>query len=177
MVHSAFLSILWGMLIVAVDIRPSDGPLGGSDLLLPDVAGYVLIITALRRLSREGADFARAIPYASVDAVLSIPTTIGLDPGFVFTLSQIALDTITVWYLGAGIMRMAAERGNGDLVSVAENRRKLYCLAAFGSLTLSALRLVSADLAALLVIPVVVLGVTSALLFVLLVRRASLEIG
>ena len=177
MVRSAFLSILWGMLIVAVDIRPSDGPLGGFDLLIPDTVGYVLIITALRRLSREGADFARAIPYASVEAVLSIPTTLGLDPGYVFSVSLIALDTITVWYLGTGIMRMAAERGNGDLASVAENRRKLYCLAALGSLTLSSLGLVSTNLAALLVLPVVALTLTSVLLVVLLIRRTSLEIS
>lgn len=170
--RGAFLLILWGMIIVAVDIKFDE-----LDLLLPDLLGYVMIITALRRLSPEGTDFARAIPYASVAAALSIPTMFAFDPGYVFSLFSIVLDTITVWYLGAGIMRMAAERGNGDLVNVAENRRKLYCVAAFASLTVSSLRLVSADLAVLLVIPVAALALTSGLLVVLLVRRASLEIS
>jgi hypothetical protein len=170
--RAAFMQLFWGLLIIAVDVK-----FEGFDAILPDPIGYVFMISALRYLSRIGSDFSKAMPYAVLAGIVSIPLTFSFDPHFVLTLLSVVLDAVTIWYICSGIIQVAMERGNSDLVVVAETRRKWYATAALASLTVASLNVVFPELAVLLLLPVALIVFAGGVLVMLLLRRAAIEIS
>jgi len=166
------MQIFCGLLIIFLDIK-----LGAVDAILPDPVGYVFVVTALRYLSRIGADFAKALPYAVLAGLVSIPLTVSFDPHSVLSLLNAVLEAITVWFICSGIIQLAMERGNMALVNAAETSRKLYAAAALAGLTVATLGVVSPPLAVVLLFPAVVIAFAGGILVLLLLRRAAIEMG
>jgi hypothetical protein len=94
-----------------------------NDLLVPDVAGYLLILIALRSLARREASFALARWPAVVAAVAWIGARFTRAPWPSF--AQAFFEIVLIWLLCTGVMRLA----EGSLFRAAGNARGLTILA------------------------------------------------
>ena len=166
------MMIFWGLVVVAVDIN-----VGGGDLLLPDIAGYILIMMATTVLSTASVRFATARIFALAAAGAWFVSIFQDPPGSLISMIRIALDLAVTWYVCTGILELAMARANRDLAHAAATRRNWTLGASLLGLALTALAQAAPSLFEALVVPAVVAVFTVAVLVLLLIRRASLEIA
>jgi hypothetical protein len=125
---SAF-QLLWSGYVFLFDLR-----VWGFDIL-PDVLGYLLITTGLRRLSHLNDHFAKAARLAAIAALVSLadiyePVRSGsgvltlTGPSFrtpvgaaltVAGIALLVLNLLMAWHLIAAIAQLASERGEEDI--------------------------------------------------------------
>jgi hypothetical protein len=173
---ATFTQILWGALIVFVDIR-----VGWFDMAL-DAIGYAMIVTALPRLIPASAAFGTARMFAIVAGVVSLPASLPIqpirpiNPIQLFGALQTLLDAFMIWYLCSGVIEMAQARMKVALALDADKVRTLNVVAYAMALFVMWMTAMAGE-SLVLVIPAVLFGLTSGILTLLLLKRASVEIA
>jgi hypothetical protein len=169
--RTSFMMILWGFLIVAVDINVQE-----VDLLTPDILGYVLIGDALTRLTGVNREFDKARPYVIAASAVWVVSLFQLLPARLAGIAGTVFDLALMWHISTGIVQLAIERSNLDLARTATTRRTWYVVAALANIVLAAAALIAPAVVSVLIVPAVILSLTIGLLVLLVIRRAALEI-
>jgi hypothetical protein len=122
----------WGLVIAMIDIR-----VGFFDLL-PDIIGYMMIVSALQHLSSLHAVFKKAKYIAIVLIILTIPvlfiqtnvtiTKFSSIPLTVHLYSQLlfVLHILMAYWIFNGLIGMLKQEGNIQLLDAAISRRNTY---------------------------------------------------
>lgn len=118
MASAAFMQILIGLLIVAIDIS-----LNGVDVLF-DLVGYVLIFAGCSKLETQSREFVPAKVGAAVAGIVSFLQALDIAPAADFVSAGIsACDIMTTWFVCSGIIRMALARGQAEFAHIMTNVR------------------------------------------------------
>jgi len=173
----AFLQILLGIFIVAVDVWINNS----YDLFL-DLVGYALIFFAFRPLEQDDVSFRQARASTLVGALISVPL---IAPSIrrelvvqLFGIAEAAFQLVIVWYLCTGIVRLAQARGNAPLSNFAAMDRALFTTAGIVTIALGMIALSThAQFPALVVVPLIIINLFAALLITLLLWKAGAEMA
>jgi hypothetical protein len=173
-VRDGFNKIFWGMLFVVLDIW-----VGGIDLILPDVVGYILITIALKRMAPVHERFHRALPFTFALILLSLADLIPTKHPMLILcgLAHFVCDLILIWNLCHGIIELAERTRNPELAAAASLRLKLYiALMAVGTFLFAVVQ-AGAEALAFLVFPLAVFAVIVIFLMMGLMRKAAEELS
>ena len=171
MIQQSFMRIFWGLLFVVLDIN-----LSNIDVI-PDFLGYILIYTALNSLEQFHPQFRNAKRFASVMVIVSSAQMLHIDPLSISSLLGTALDALMIWHTCTAIADMALARGNLSLSEASTERRNLYSTIALTNLAVTAFLSISPGSIGVLIIPLVIISITVVVLVMMLMRRASIELG
>jgi hypothetical protein len=169
--RTAFMQILWGLVIVAVDVT-----FQGIDLWMPDIVGYALVYAASTRLAGVDAQFGKARPYAVVATVVWIVSMTRIVPEPIIGIAAVLSDLALAWFICTGILRLAVERSNLDLAHTAGTRRTWLVSMTLVNVCAGVVAQTAPELVRPFVIPLVIMSLTVAVSVLLLLKRASVEI-
>lgn len=181
-VRRGFTRIFWGLLFVALDIW-----LNHIDIILPDFAGYIIIVSGLGMVLPLHRRFVTARTLALIMIPLSLTDLIELQQPLhhrgeitysdlvltLLTITGMILGLLVVWYLCTGILEVAQSAGKRDLAAVARTRRNLYTVVSLVALALVIPGLPMPQAVAYVLIPLVILALIVMFLTMGLMLRAS----
>lgn len=149
---TAYISyIFWGLLLVILDFNINQFD------ILPDFIGYILAAVGTGGLISSSKQFATARNSCWVLVVLSIiDMLIRGELGLFLGIILLILNCIMMWFLLGGFMDISISYKRPDLAVKASNRRTIY-IVLMGIATLASfLAQANRDIAALVIVPVVV---------------------
>lgn len=134
MYRDKYNKLYWGLIIILLDIR-----IMGFDVL-PDLWGYIMILSALSSLESSHKGFGKAKPFAIVLLILSIMDIYQINGnalnGFtvnnttiifmMITTVAIAMDIFMVYYITISIMELAENSNLNELYEITLCRTKSY---------------------------------------------------
>ncbi len=170
-----FSNIFWGFLFL-IDFR-----INGFDLL-PDIVGYLLIFYGLGKMLSESNHFQSArniaLPLALVSIldIIQINTPISSETSFFAVLLSIVLgimNLMMVYHICHGIIDMAMKYNNTYIQRIAGQRWRIYAFVTLSIIFFTFLIFISNDLAAILVIPVLLASLISYVLIMDLIKKAE----
>jgi hypothetical protein len=168
-----FVNLFWGFIFL-FDFR-----LGGFDIL-PDFIGYIFIYSGLIRLTNINERFKTVksisllLVFLSIPEIYQISTThlLGYFAGILLAaicLITTLLQIVLVYNICQGIIEMANERGNFQLLSKAKNRWLLYLVVNITIIAGTALPLILV----VLFWPLIILSFISYILMLGLLKQAE----
>jgi hypothetical protein len=167
--RAAFIQIIWGLLIAAIDIK-----LEWFDLL-PDGVGYVLVFLALKQLRGASVHFDRAQTFV---ILAGLCWCVAFVPAYA-PLAEILLILANLgvtWSILAGIAQLARERANSSLAHSADNLATFLMVVSILSALFGAMSHMQPGGIPVLVVPAVIASFVVYILAMMLIHRASDEL-